>query len=326
MSPLGCRSLLTHVLLLWLIASACSVIGDDDPPWDTNVPDSAPVEAKLATWSPDGSRIAFVHTPPWSGVPPAGHFEQLWTVHLDSGERRHVLTGPALTPDWHPDGSRLVFHSGRFPQYLFTIGVDGTSLRQLTGPNSPNPDLEYSVVGRWSPSGDRLLFAVEAGERSGIYTMSPNGADVQKLMDWSVMPDWFPDGERIAYISWGSRAVDDSRRKQIYVAHADGTNRRKLTDLDTTWDLAAPTVSPSGKQIAFAYQDQIYLMNADGTDIRRVTGGDGYAGAPEWNPDGNTILFTRLNFLPGSRAINRLFFLDVETLEVTPVFPAGEEE
>lgn len=301
---------------------ACSTFGGDEPRWDTDVPDSAPVEASLGTWGPEGKRIAFIHTPDSAEVPDPSSRNQLWTLHLETRQMRRVMNVPMFTPDWHPDGSRFVFHSTRIPQYLFTVGADGPPIRQLTGPGSPNPDFENTVVGRWRPDGNRILFSVEAGDRSGIYTMDPDGSSVQKRVGWSLMPDWFPSGDRITYVSWDSSVEDPARRKQIYVARADGTNRRKLTDLDDSRDTAAPSVSPDGQQIAFAHDDQIYLMTADGTNVRQVTGGEGDAAQPEWSPDGRTILFWRRFFSGGGRSTTRLFLLEVETLEVEPVFPA----
>jgi len=85
-----------------------------------------------------------------------------------------------------------------------------------------------------------------------------------------------------------------------------------------------PSVSQDGQQIAFSHRPhggggaEFYLMNADGTGIRQVTQGPGIARRPEWHPDGQTILFTR--FRPN--VSRRAYLLDVETLAVTPVFPA----
>lgn len=316
----------TAVLLipLLLTAAACSLLGGGDPRWDTDVPDSAPVEAKTGTWGPEGRRIAFIHTPDTVDLLQPGSRNQLWTLDLRTRQMRRVMRGPVLTPDWHPDGSRFAFHSGRIPQHLFTVGAEGPPIRRLTGPGSPNPELENTVVGRWRPDGEQILYAVEAGEPRGVSLMDPDGSNARIIIEYGVMPAWFPDGERIAYVNWDQSVEDGSRKKQIYVARADGTGRRKLTDLNPSRDLAAPTVSPDGEQIAFAYNDQIYLMNADGTEIRQVTGGEGDAAQPMWSPDGERILFFR-RFFPGDgRSTTRLFLLDVETLEVEPVFPAKE--
>lgn len=306
------------LLVPGLLLFGCSLLGDDEPRWDTDVPESAPVEASGGTWGPDGKHIAFVHTPDSAEVSPAA-INQLWTYHLEADTMRRVTKGPLLTPNWSPDGERFVFNSDRIPQHLFTVGANGRNLKRLTGPDSPNPELENTVVGRWSPSGDRILFSVEAGEKSGIYIMNPDGSEVEKLVGWSLQPAWFPNGERVVYIDF-----DSSRDRQVFVANADGTGQRKLTNLENSRDTASPSVSPDGETIAFAHDDQIYLMSATGENVRQVTGGKGSATQPEWSPNGEKILFWR-RFFNGSQSTTHLYVLDVETLEVEPVFPAQDD-
>jgi hypothetical protein len=72
------------------------------------------------TWSPDGSRIAFMTVP----------LDQEATIALmtPSGTDVKLLT-PGFDPAWSPNGSRLIFaRSGG----LFTIGSDGSNLKQIT--------------------------------------------------------------------------------------------------------------------------------------------------------------------------------------------------
>lgn len=310
-------SLRVVLLPALLTLVACSLLGGDDPRWDTDVPRSASSDAWLGTWGPEGTRIAFVHTPDSAATEP-GNYNQLWTYNLQTDTMRRIMRGPLFTPHWSPSGNRLVFHSP-IPQYLFTVGTDGQNLQKLTGSDSPNPDLENTVIGKWSPSGDRILYTIEAGTPRGVSMMKPDGSNARILIEYGVQAAWFPSGERIVYVNWDQSIEDGSRRKQIYVADADGTNQRKLTTLKNSRDVGWPSVSPDGEQIAFTYDDQIYLMSADGTNIRQVTGGKGFAAKPSWSPSGEKILFFR-RFT--SRGYRSLFFLDVQTLEVEPVFPA----
>ena len=73
---------------------------------------------------------------------------------------------------------------------------------------------------------------------------------------------------------------------EIWVANADGSGARKLTDsagLDT-----APTWSPTGQEIAFTSDrggtPQIYLMDSEGLNVRRLTNVGNWNDAPAWNP------------------------------------------
>lgn len=306
--------------ILFFVGAACTAFGPSDPIWDTQIPDGAPIEADLGTWSPDGRQIAFVHTPRPLDPSEPGFLSQLWTYDFETKEMKKVLVGPSLTPKWHPTEDRLVFHSGGFPQYLFTIKTDGTELRQLTGPGSPHPGLEYSVTGRWHPDGDRLLFAVGAGDRSGIYTINAEGGDLDTLATWSIMPDYFPDGKKIVYVSWDTRISDENRQRQLYVMNADGSRKQKLTDFNQR-GVAWPRVSPDGSTISFTLNREVHLMDANGENVRQVTGGmSGFSRDPEWSPDGSKLLFSRVVHPSGDPADDRLYILDVETREVEPVF------
>lgn len=175
------------LVVLVLTAAACSMLGEDDPPWDTDIPESEALKASLGTWNPDGTQIAFEYTPQVLTTE-SGGIDQLWIADLETGERRPVTRSRVAAPDWSPDSAWFVFHTASIPHYLFKINARGDSLVQLSGPGSPNPDLEDTVTGRWSPSGDRLLYAVSAGEDSGIYTMRPDGSSVEKLVAWTASP------------------------------------------------------------------------------------------------------------------------------------------
>jgi len=127
-------------------------------------------------------------------------------------------------------------------------------------------------------------------------------------------------------VNWDQRVEDTSRRRQIFRVRADGTRIEKLTDLPRSDRIATPSVSPDSQQIAFIHRaadgtEEVYLMRSDGTDIRQITQGPGNAERPEWHPEGETIAFSRQ--LPDGS--HRLHLLDVETLEVEPVFPASSD-
>lgn len=98
-----------------------------------------------------------------------------------------------------------------------------------------------------------------------------------------------PDGRRLAY------AQAQGEGTQIYVASADGTGARAITDT-ALFINTSPSWSPDGKQIAFvsnrAGSPQIYTMNADGSDVKRRTFQGNYNQTPDWSPRGDLIAFT----------------------------------
>ncbi len=79
----------------------------------------------------------------------------------------------------------------------------------------------------------------------------------------------------------------------IYVANADGTGARRITD-NPGYDAEA-IVSPDGRRIVFGSKRNgdldIYVMDADGSNVRRLTDRFGYDGGPWWSPDGKQIVW-----------------------------------
>ena len=309
------------VLILLSVVGCSLIIGDDDPRWDTNVPEGEAFDSYLGIWSPDGTKIAFQHHEPLTSPDP-GLADQLWIADLETVEREMVHSGRILAADWSPDGRWFVFHSFSDPENLFKLDVHGRHMSPLTGPNSPNPDLEYAATGDWSPDGGTILFSIVAGEPRGISRMDPDGSKAQLLIPYGIQPDWFPDGERIAYVNWDTTlSYATGRMRQIYTARPDGSDTRKLTDLAESSFISTPTVSPDGRKIAFVYRGkdrsaELFLMNPDGTNVRQVTNGPGIVSRPEWHPSGEKILFGR--FIPN--VSRRLYVLEVGTLEVEPLF------
>ena len=99
------------------------------------------------------------------------------------------------------------------------------------------------------------------------------------------LPDWSPDGTRIAYQSTATGSGD------IYVMNADGSNKVQLTSTPTPE--VGPTWSPDGEQIAFirefgrAVTDRaIWVMNADGSNQHHVAQG---SRVPAWQPHGDRL-------------------------------------
>jgi len=283
---------------------------------DRDIPPSENFDASYGFWGPEGSTIYFTHSEELGTDPDPGKLDQLWKMDLKTRQRQKIRDGRILNADISPDGEWFVFQSFAVPQYLFKMRSDGTDLQQLTGPGSPNPEWKQTGLGRWSPNGNKILFSV-AGEPCGVALMDKNGSNPNIFIPFGVHANWFPSGNRIAYVNYDTTQVR-SQQQQVYIAKADGGNPQKKTNLENTFfNINAPSLSPDSPQIVFIYNDEVYIKNVDGGDAEQVTAGAGYAARPEWSPDGQTILFSRI-ILNGPE---RLYYLNVATREVTPVFP-----
>lgn len=83
------------------------------------------------------------------------------------------------------------------------------------------------------------------------------------------------------------------RHHAIYVMKEDGSQARKLVQVDGYAGHAAPRWSPDGKQVMFSATDpnsrtsDLFVINADGTGLRKL----GQGARADWSPDGKQIAF-----------------------------------
>lgn len=135
---------------------------------------------QFATWSPDGSRIAFTdfqgpYGPTCSDSPQGVSF-----VNADGTGLReqlvHLPWGGASGIAWSPDGSQLVlsmtgYSEGDTPRgRIYVVNADGSGLRQI----SSGVDDRWPA---WSPDGTRIAFV----RKHQLFTIAADGSDVQRM-------------------------------------------------------------------------------------------------------------------------------------------------
>jgi Tol biopolymer transport system component/quercetin dioxygenase-like cupin family protein len=178
----------------------------------------APVDYRILSLSvsPDGHRLALAAAPP-----PLGE-TQIFTINLAGGEIKELTLGPgaARTPEFSPDGRRIVFAS-RFlgKGGLSTVDPESLALRQLTSnPGDGAPS--------YSPSGDRIVFNGHSGHHTRIFSIRAGGGDRTQLTNGPFVdrgPVFSPDGRSIAFSRSGGK-----RNPDLYVMHVDGTGAHLL--------------------------------------------------------------------------------------------------
>jgi TolB protein len=174
------------------------------------------------------------------------------------------------------------------------------------------PGAQY-VYGVERARDGRLVYGRDAAYSSDLWVMRPDGTGVRPL--WrdtphDAEPAWSPDGRWIAF----TRRDDCSGcATSLFVAPADGSERRGLWAPRNQQAVASPTWSPDGRQIAFAVSGRgergaIYVIDVEaGAQPRRVIGhateqvgtaGRAYS-APDWSPDGSELVFVGSGDDPG---------------------------
>jgi Tol biopolymer transport system component len=98
------------------------------------------------TWSPDGTRLAFVSRP----EPEGGGGWYVWIVSVDSGETTRLVKG--AVPEWSPDGTEITFG---LDQVIWKVAVSGGAPTKLLS-------LDDRVWPVWSPDGSQILYVSSA--------------------------------------------------------------------------------------------------------------------------------------------------------------------
>ncbi|MDE0368721.1 MAG: GDSL-type esterase/lipase family protein, partial [bacterium] len=242
--------------------------------------------ASQPAWSPDGTRLAFVHKQD------PGDDNEIWVMNADGTNPRN-LTGNSseeFQPAWSPDGTRIAYVSNQGGNYdIWVMNADGTNRQNLT--NRPDFDREPA----WSPDGTRIAFSSERiGGDLDIWVINSDGTGVRNLHDNDddeFDPTWSPDGTRIAFVH--NQDEPGHTDYDIWVMDADGTNWRNLTNRPA--DEFEPAWSPDGTRIAFVSDqggnNDIWVVNQDATNPRNLTNTrDQNEGRPAWSPPGDRQL------------------------------------
>ena len=251
------------------------------------------VDGASATWSPDGTRIAFV-------APGEPEGPQIFVRWMDAEGATTQITRLEQSPGslrWSPDGTQIAF----------TMLVEDEEPWPLDMPSRPE-GAEWTegpkIVTRIDYRQDRVGF-VDQGH-THLFVVPADGGTPRRLTDglWHHNgPQWTSDGSEIFFTSL--REVDAEynwRESEIYAVNVASGGIRQVTTRRGPDNGATP--SPDGRLIAYTGEDwnddtysnaEIYIMKPDGSDVENISG-DFDRGLRRgtqlmWAPDGSGVYF-----------------------------------
>ncbi|HEX6059837.1 MAG TPA: Ig-like domain-containing protein [Gemmatimonadaceae bacterium] len=182
-----------------------------------------------ATWSPDGTRLAYTRQATPSTQP------EVWVVDADGTDAASLTAGLGgsgqAMPAWSPalgDGtSRIAFaHDVNGTPSIWSMRPDGSDKRQLT-------EGAADIQPAWSPDGATIAFQRTTAAIVGdLWLVDADGANERGLVtglagsQWA--PAWSPDGRLVAFAS-EHETFGQGLEDEIYTVWADGSKLARRT-------------------------------------------------------------------------------------------------
>jgi TolB protein len=223
------------------------------------------------SWSPDGTRIAYVSLENRKPV--------IYIQSVTTGARTLLANfrGSNSAPNWAPDGRQLAVTLTRDGgSHIYLINADGSGVQRIIGSSGIDTEANFS------PDGKSILFTSDRGGSPQIYRYNLGSGSVERMTfegNYNVSPRHLPDGKGFIFVRRdGGRfnlAIEDFASRQVQVLTQG--------DLDES-----PSVAPNGKLILYASESGargiLAAVSSDGRVKQRLTAAASDVREPAWGP------------------------------------------
>jgi tricorn protease len=224
-----------------------------------------PGDERSAHFSPDGKRIAFT-----------GEYDgntDVFVMPASGGEPKRLTFHPGQDDcvGFTPDGRSVIIRSQRTDPNsvwrLYTVPVDGGDATEIPVGWASRLDVDpltgryaFTRLGRENATWKRY----RGGSADDIWVGDPKTGKYAAITTFTG-PDSYPmwSGDRLFFLS------DQGGTANLWSMKADGTDRKRLTSLDSSFDARNPSMSPDGR-IVFGYGGEIWLYDPKGGETKKI--------------------------------------------------------
>lgn len=238
------------------------------------------------SWSPDGSRIAYV-------VLPTDGWFQVWVADADGGGAEMVTVGKE--PSWSPDGTKIV--SRKTDWTLAIVDLESSEETVLT---TAAGEYDQHSEPSWDPTGDRIVFKRSPGlVDEELWMVNADGSGLRRLTmpgaaQYDRNAEWSPDGQAIVF----ERETSNLGGAQLFTIDPDGGTPAQITSLAPPLRAQGPAWSPDGTTIAYLLNDslhgggELWMTSVGSGNGQRVTslGGCVGNGPLDWQRRGGAFV------------------------------------
>ncbi|RLD90994.1 MAG: hypothetical protein DRJ29_14695, partial [Bacteroidetes bacterium] len=259
-------------------------------------------------WSPDGRNIAFLRLENKTENNKIESFTNIYTIPADGGTPKKVSSVNDIVTygriDWSPDGKWIGFFSA--DKTIKIIPAGGGNSKVVV--NDVDAHLHFGLS--FSPEGDKITYS----NKEKLYVVDLNTGNAEEIRTGldalPTMPDWSPDGSKIAFCAF-SEGETDLWFMEDFLPLEDLPQRNETEDFmirkvidGTGAGFVGGNPSPDGKYFAFVdwstypndivikeigTKKEIHLKNQTDLNYEGDTG-DPYF--PIWSPDSKKIAYT----------------------------------
>lgn len=174
--------------------------------------------------SPDGKKIAFLHSPENDGR------YDIWVGSTTASDAEQETNARNISDvAWSPTGDRLAYvqdwSEDTLEGQISLVRPNGDDARKLVPGDAPD----------WSPDGKQLVYV----HNGSIWTVNADGTDAHQLIPNGHSPAWSRDGQLIAFMR-AEKCARNICPEHAYIAFANGTDPHPvgpayLSDRQVVW-------------------------------------------------------------------------------------------